>query len=253
MAASSSSSKRNTFIPAAAAPCDDCFALQRDTDALPMGSIWAPLAAEAPRTEMHKERGCVRSPQRVSVSDATRDATVAFARRRTLARLEILTGRRSLSASVYSTAFSEAPWRTEQRNGNIRTGPYSRPMPKPQAAPRPTVRPPTTLSVIPPVGIEAVDRQLTDLGAVAELNTRIVDIISSELDDIHGLDYEVINSIAGTVSKVFNDFRKSVLTGVEGQYFERSVRSSHNQHSFASAPSISAISSIANTSHSLWQ
>jgi len=120
---------------------------------------------------------------------------------------------------------------TKRKARASRAGSHARSKAKTQAAPRPSLRPTTTSEVTSPMSIVAADRQLTDLGAVEKLHCRIMHVILSLLHDLHGLPYAIIDHTQETVGGVFDDFRNTVLTGVEGQYFKESVRSSCNQPS----------------------
>jgi hypothetical protein len=68
---------------------------------------------------------------------------------------------------------------------------------------RPSLRPPTTSEVTPPVSIEAVHGQLTDLGAVPELHIRNMHVILSLLYDLHGLPYAINDQSQETAGGVF--------------------------------------------------
>ena len=101
----------------------------------------------------------------------------------------------------------------------LRARPYARPMAKTQAAPRVSVRLSKTPSATPST---ALGRHLIASDAVAEFHIRIVDAISSVLDEVHGTSYEIIDHgasheiidhIAESIRAVFDDFRKALLTG----------------------------------------
>jgi len=120
---------------------------------------------------------------------------------------------------------------TNRQGEASRAGSHALCKAKTQAALRASLLPPRTSEVTRPVSIVAADRQLTDLGAVEKLHTRIMHVILCLLHDLHGLPYAIVDHTQETVGGVFDDFRNTVLTGVEGQYFEESVRSSCNQPS----------------------
>lgn len=110
-------------------------------------------------------------------------------------------------------------------------GPHAGAKAKSQTVARYSVLSPTTLEGTPPVSVVAADRQLTDLGAVAELHSKIMHVILSLLHDLHRVPFAIIDHCQETVEGVFDDFRNTVITGVEGKYFEETVRSSCNQPS----------------------
>ena len=115
--------------------------------------------------------------------------------------------------------------------GSPRAGPHAGPKAKSHTAPRPSVLHPTTLEVTPPVSVVAADRQLTNLSAIAELHSKIMYVILCLLRDLHTVPFAIIDHCQESVRDVFDDFRNTVITGVEGQYFEETVRSSCNQPS----------------------
>ena len=176
-----------------------------------------------------KAKAQARSTASSKVMKAYAETTSTTSSKVTGAAIKTMKKNKSMTCMKRKRPGKRQPETTHCKARASRAGPHARSKAHTLATPRPSLRPPVTSEVTPPVGIVAADRQLTDLGAVQKLHARIMHVILCLLHDLHGLPGAIIDDTQEMVEWVFHDFRNTVLTGVEGQYFEESVRSSCNQ------------------------